>query len=77
MTDALSRYVEIFTAPSEDTFVALKGLITCILTRHGIPSLLLLDQATCFTSNEFQQFCSHFHVARAYTSAGSHHPTAV
>ena len=73
LTDYHSRYAEYLTVPSKTTYFAVKAMVTCILTRHGIPTILYTDQDSCFKSNEFQQFCQHFHIEHQFTTANSHH----
>ena len=75
MTDYLSRYVEYSTVPAHTTNVVIKALLIRVLARHGIRSISIVDQGSCFTSHEFLEFCSRFHINKQYTD--SHHSTGV
>lgn len=56
MVDAHSKYIEAFITNSASTSVTLSKLRQSFAT-HGIPAVLVSDNGTCFTSDEFAQFC--------------------
>ncbi|KAJ8886098.1 hypothetical protein PR048_012307 [Dryococelus australis] len=55
LTDYYLDYWEIGALPSTDSAAIIK-VMKGQFARHGIPTMLITDNATCFTSTEFQAF---------------------
>ena len=67
IVDAFTKYCWIFATKSTGTAEVLKNLE--IVTQHfGIPSCIVTDRGTAFTSTEFKEFCSS-HEIRHYLIA--------
>lgn len=57
ITDAFSKWVEVFKMDKSDTRNTLNKLRECI-ARFGLPDLIFSDNGTQFTSEEFTEFCN-------------------
>ena len=57
LVDAHSKWLEVMTVPSTSSEVTLQKL-RVIFSTHGLPEVLVSDNASCFTSNEFREFMS-------------------
>ncbi len=55
--DHLSRYLEAYPCKGETTQSAIDILKNKIFLRHSVPKVIVADQGSAFTSNEFRQFC--------------------
>ncbi|KAJ8875059.1 hypothetical protein PR048_022949 [Dryococelus australis] len=55
LTNYYSDYLEVDALPSTDS-TAINKVTKVQFARHGIPTTLITDNATCFTSTEFQAF---------------------
>ena len=69
--DAHSKWLEAVVVPSTSTHTTVQRLRTMFAT-HGLPEIIVSDNATCFTSAEFKEFLSRNGI-RHITSA-SYHP---
>lgn len=56
MVDSYSKWVEIFEVPSAATKSTLKCLRE-VFARLGLPSKIMTDNGTAFTSDEFEKYC--------------------
>lgn len=56
ITDAYSRWVEVFEMGKMDSFNTIEKLRETF-ARFGIPELIVTDNGSQFTSSEFQEFC--------------------
>lgn len=56
ITDAYSKWPEVFETPKMDSKVTLDFLRQAF-TRFGLPDVIVSDNGTQFTSTEFEQFC--------------------
>ena len=70
LVDAHSMWLEVMTVPSTSSEVTLQKLRVIFSTR-GLPEVLVSDNASCFTSNEFREFMSRNGI-RHITSAPYH-----
>ena len=70
LVDAHSKWLEVMTVPSTSSEVSLQKL-RVIFSTHGLPEVLVSDNASCFTSNEFHEFMSRNGI-RHITSAPYH-----
>jgi transposase InsO family protein len=55
IVDAHSKYPEVFEMTTKSTTATI-GKLRYLSTRHGIPDMLVTDNGTQFTSNEFKHF---------------------
>lgn len=58
VVDAFSKWVECFPMSSSYGSKAVIGRLNELMSRVGIPKVLVSDNGTSFTSEEFQHFCS-------------------
>lgn len=58
IVDAYSKWVECFPMSSSYGSRAVIGKLIDLMSRVGIPKVLVSDNGTSFTSQEFQHFCS-------------------
>ena len=73
VADAHSKWIDIMVVPSTSTQHTIRHLRTIFAT-HGLPEMLVSDNATSFTSNEFQEFMERNGI-RHITSAPYHPAT--
>lgn len=55
VVDAFSKWLEVREVPSTSARAAIKVLRELFAT-HGVPDVIVLDNETAFTSEEFQDF---------------------
>jgi len=55
--DAKSKWAEIESCSAAPSSASTIELLQEIFSRHGFPEVIVSDNATIFTSEEFQQFC--------------------
>ena len=73
VVDAHSKWLEVMLVPSTSTANTVQKL-RIIFATHGLPEVLVSDNATCFTSTEFQEFLTRNGI-RHITSAPYHPAT--
>ena len=56
ITDAFSKWIDVHHVATASSANTIEKLRITIAT-HGLPELLVSDNATCFVSDEFKQFC--------------------
>lgn len=42
-------------------------LVEFIISRYGVPSMLLMDNGTSFRGNEVRDFCIEYHIERKFS----------
>jgi len=55
VVDAHSKWMEAVVVPSTSSCATI-GKLRTIFATHGLPEVIVSDNATCFTSSEFQEF---------------------
>ncbi len=55
LIDAYSKWLEVKIASSASSSITIKHLRS-IFSTHGLPEVLVTDNGTCFTSQEFKDF---------------------
>ena len=70
--NAYSHWLEVVSVTCTSSDCAIQKLRILFAT-HGLPDLLVSDNATAFTSNEFQQFCARNGIR--YVTAAPGHPS--
>lgn len=73
MVDAHSKYIEAFLTSSTSSQVTINKLRQSFAT-HGIPSVIVSDNATGFTSEEFETFCKNNGIK--HTRSSPFHPSS-
>ena len=73
LMEAHSKWLEVMTVAATSTKVMLHKLRTVFAT-HGLPEILVLDNASCFMSADFKEFMSR-HGIKHITSA-LYHPAS-
>lgn len=73
ITDAYSKWIEIYKMKKIDTQNTLEKLKECI-ARFGLPNSIFTDNGPQFTSDEFKNFCAHNRI-RVNTSSPYHPAT--
>ena len=73
VVDAYSKWIDAHISSGCTAAITILGLGTSFST-HGLPDIIVSDNATCITSEEFQHFCQ-MNVIRHITSA-PHHPSS-
>ena len=73
LVDAYSKWIDVHAVSTATTQKTVEKIRESIIT-HGIPDSIVSDNGSCFTSNEFQAFCTangiqHIRVA-------PHHPSS-
>ncbi|KAJ8890135.1 hypothetical protein PR048_009642 [Dryococelus australis] len=72
VVDAKSKWVEIIPCSSAPTSKSSIKILTDIFSRNGFPEVMVSDNATIFTSDEFAQFCKEAGIFQKFCAAG--HP---
>ena len=54
--DYLTRYLEVKAVPSTDSASVVRFLKNRIFLRHGVPSYIISDAGTAYSSHEFHDF---------------------
>jgi len=70
--DAYSKWLEVYVMNSATTAATIEKLRDTF-ARYGLPDVLVSDNATCFTSDEFQQFLKANGIRHA--KSAPYHPT--
>lgn len=70
--DAKSKWAEIGLTPFSPTSKSTIELLLDLFSRHGYPDVIVSDNATIFTSDEFQSFCTNAGIFQKLIAPG--HP---
>ena len=73
VSDAYSKWLDVYVTKSSTTAETVEKLRHSFAI-HGIPSVIVSDNGTCFTSKEFSNFCQKNDI-RHVTSAPYHPST--
>lgn len=68
--DQLSRYVRAYHIGRISVEEVSEAL--CRAFRNGIPKIMVVDNATCFTSSVFRDFCNHKNIRLVFSPAHHH-----
>ena len=60
--DYLTRYLEVKAVPSTDSAAVVRFLKNRIFLRHGVPSYIISDAGTAYSSHEFHDFVEEWRV---------------
>ena len=71
--DSYSKWIDAFPVSAATSFVTIDKLRTCFAT-HGIPQVVVSDNASQFVSAEFQEFLKHNHIK--HIRAPAYHPSS-
>ena len=71
--DSFSKWLEIIPTESATAEVTIKALRE-VMSRWGLPLMLVSDNGPCFTSYEFAEFCKHNHIK--HITVSPHHPAS-
>ena len=71
--DRFSKWLEIIPTESATAEVTIKALRE-VMSRWGLPLMLVSDNGPCFTSYEFAEFCKHNHIK--HITVSPHHPAS-
>ncbi|KAJ8877193.1 hypothetical protein PR048_021647 [Dryococelus australis] len=72
VVDAKSKWAEIVPCSSAPTSKSSIEILKDIYSRNGFPEVMVLDNATIFTSEEFAQYCKEAGIFQKFCAAG--HP---
>ncbi len=73
LIDAYSKWLEVKIASSASSSITIKHLRS-ICSTHGLPEVLVTDNGTCFTSQEFKDFTTRNRIRHVRTAP--YHPTS-
>ena len=71
--DSYSKWIDAFPVSAATSCVTIDKLRTCFAT-HGIPQVVVSDNASQFVSADFQEFLKHNHIK--HISAPAYHPSS-
>ena len=73
IVDAYTKWIDVHVSSGSTSVITISGLRNCFST-HGLPGIIVSDNTTCATSDEFKHFC-HVNGIRHITSP-PHHPSS-
>ena len=73
VVDSYSKWVDIYNVPSTSTEHVMEKLRESFAVQ-GLPDSIISDNASCFTSDEFQEFCKKNGVL--HTTSAPYHPSS-
>ena len=73
-SDYSTLWVEAFPVGSVEATVIARLLVDEIISRHGVPGVLLSDRGTNFLSKDVAEFCKQFQIQRSVLPVITHRP---
>ncbi|RLJ22796.1 hypothetical protein DJ031_00250 [bacterium endosymbiont of Escarpia laminata] len=73
VVDAHSKWIEAYTTSGSTSAITISKL-RWIFSSHGIPDVIVSDNATGFVSEEFESFCRHNGIK--HLTSAPHHPAS-
>ena len=68
LLDAFTKYAQCYAVKRERTKEIIQQLML-FTSHHPIPTQIITDNGSCFTSKEFQEFCNRLNINLRFTSA--------
>ena len=70
-TDYFTKWVEAIPTRNATSKVVINFILNNIITRFGCPKKIVIDNAMCFRSEEYKEFCREYGITE-YTSSPYH-----
>ncbi|XP_057816942.1 uncharacterized protein LOC131030232 [Cryptomeria japonica] len=71
-TDYFTKWIEAIPTKRATSKIVIEFLMDNVLTWFGVPVKLIMDNAMCFRSEEFIEFCASYGITMSYSSP--YHP---